>query len=405
MALDAYAVGPAGAEMNLEAQTGAGEADLAPSEAEQRLAAAVSNGVARVLEGRVVWANARLVEMAGRGRLAALVGMPLADLFADAGSGLPSPRRAVECRLRRPDGASRRVICRPAGGQGGAGAALLVVDDVTHERSLENELLAIGQALQKANAEAAALRERLRSEHGEREEFLTVVSHELRTPVTVIAGYNRLLLSGQVGPLTEDQERFLEESAKACERLQAFIDSLIEVARATSGTEILEVGRSALRPVIESVVRLLQPLLSEGGLRVELDVPPDAAWARFDQLRVERILANLVGNAVKFGPRESALRIATRLRPGVPTLGGPPRDFVEVSVSDSGPGVAARDRERIFQPYARGSCRSGGLGLGLAISKRLVEAHGGSIWVEEAPGGGSRFAFTLPASETPADQG
>ncbi len=388
--------------MNLEAQTGAGEAELAPSEAEQRLAAAVSTGVARVVEGRLVWANARLVEMAGRGRLAALVGVPLADLFADAGSGLPSPRRAVECRLRRPDGASRRVVCRPAGGQGGD--ALLVVDDVTHERSLESELLVTGQALQKANAEAAALRERLRSEHGEREEFLTVVSHELRTPVTVIAGYNRLLLSGQVGPLTGEQEHFLEESAKACERLHAFLDSLIEVARATSGAEILEIGRSALRPVIESVVRLLQPLLEEGGLRVELDVPPDAAWARFDQLRVERILANLVGNAVKFGPRQSALRIATRFRPGVPTPGGPPRDFIEVSVSDTGPGVAARDRERIFQPYARGSGRSDGLGLGLAISKRLVEAHGGSIWVEDAPGGGSRFAFTLPASETPAGQ-
>jgi len=297
------------------------------------------------------------------------------------------------------------VICRPVCGLDDAGDALLVVDDVTQERSLENELLVTSQALQKANAEAATLRERLRSEHGEREEFLTVVSHELRTPVTVIAGYNRLLLSGEVGSLNEEQARFLGESAKACERLHAFIDSLMDVARATSGDEVLELGRAALRPPIESVLRLLQPLLDEGGMSVELDVPPEAAWARFDEMRVQRILANLVGNAVKFGPPNGAVRIATRLRPDVPTPGGPPRAFVEVSVSDAGPGVAARDRERIFQPYARGSCRADGLGLGLAISKRLVEAHGGSIWVEDAAGGGSRFVFTLPASEKPAGKG
>ena len=403
-AVDAYAAGPAGANMNLEAQTGADESQLAPSEAEERLAAAVSSGVARLSQGRLVWANARLVEMAGRGRLAALVGMPVAELFADAGNGLPGPQRVVECRLRRPDGAGRRVVCRPAG-RGEAGDGLLVVDDVTHERSLESELLVTSQALQKANAEAATLRERLRSEHGEREEFLTVVSHELRTPVTVIAGYNRLLLSGQVGPLTEEQERFLEESAVACQRLQTFIDSLLEVARVTSGDEVLEVGRGALSSRIESVLRLLQPLLDEGGVRVELDIAPEAAYARFDEARVERVLANLVGNAVKFGPPKGLIRIATRLRPHVPTPGGPPRDFVEVSVSDAGPGIAARDRERIFQPYARATCRADGLGLGLAICKRLVEAHGGGIWVEDAPGGGSRFAFTLPASESPVGEG
>jgi len=389
-----------GWEMSRTGQTASGIRDRAPSGDEQRLAACMSEGVARVVGGAVSWANASLLQMSGRGRASALVGLGVAELFADTGSGLPGPGRSVECLLRRPDGGSRRVVCR-CGAEGGDGASLWVIEDVSVLRTLETELLQTSQALQRANAEAASLRQRIRSEHGEREEFLTLVSHELRTPLTVISGYNRLLLSGQVGSLGVEQERFLQESSQACERLFAFIDSLMEVARVSAGDEVLELGTSALEPVIESVARLLKPLLDERGLELEVGIGPDAAHARFDRLRIERVLTNLIGNAVKFAPRQSAVRVATRLRPEVPGPGGPPRDLVELSVADAGPGVAEAEAERIFEPYTRGDAgRDGsGLGLGLAICRRLVEAHGGTIWVEPRPGGGSRFAFTLPASE------
>jgi two-component system sensor histidine kinase KdpD len=371
-----------------------------PSEGEQRLAAAISDGVAWVAGGTLVWANARFAEMAGRGPLSALIGIGFAELFGDTGSGLPQAGRVVECAIRRPDAAPRSVVCRPAGSPSG-GTGIWVVEDVTHLRVLEAELLQTSQALKRANAEAAAQRERLRTEHGERGEFLSVVSHELRTPVTVISGYNRLLLSGQVGPLTEDQERFLQESARACERLHAFIESLIEIGSASGADEVLQLGRGPLEPVIDNVVRLVKPLLDSRELEVAVELGGGAADARFDRMRVERILTNLVGNAIRFAPCGSRIEIGTRLRPGIPTPGGPPRDFVEVSVGDSGPGVAREDRERIFQPYVRGSTgrHSGGLGLGLAICRRLVEAHGGALWVEDRSGGGARFAFTLPASE------
>ncbi len=392
--------------MNREARAPAA-ADGTLSEGEQRLAAATSDGVARVSCGRLVWANARFLEMSGRGPLSAVVGMPFADLFSDTGGGLPAEEQVVECAMSRADGARRHVVCRPAGAAAGGDAVVWVVEDVTHLRTLECELLEAARALKRANAEAASLRERLRNEHGERGEFLSVVSHELRTPVTVIGGYNRLLLSGQVGPLTPEQERFLGESARACERLHAFIDSLMEAGRETGADEVLQLGGGPLEPVIENVVRLLKPLLDARELEVRVDVSREAAAARFDRMRVERIFTNLIGNAIRFAPRGSAIEISTRLRPGVPTSGGPPRDFVEIAVSDAGPGVAPADRERIFQPYVRGAAgrHAGGLGLGLAICQRLVEAHGGALWVEERPGGGSRFAFTLPVSEAAAREG
>jgi signal transduction histidine kinase len=369
----------------------------------QRVAALVSDGLLQVCGGRVAGANDRFAEMAGRRSLEDVLGTPLRDLFDDLGSGLPAAGQVVECLLRRPDGAGRRVVCRGAGGAGGA--ALFAVEDVTLLRTLETELLQTSQALQRANAEAASLKERLRSDHGERDELLGVVSHELRTPVTVIAGYDRLLLSGQVGPLSDEQRRFLEESARACERLHSLIESLVELGRGR-GDEVLELHTGALGPVVDDVTRLMKPLLEERGLTVEVAIDPEAPTARFDRLRLERVLTNLIGNAVRFAPAGSAIGVATRARPDVPVPGGPPRDFVEVSVADAGPGVPAAQRQKIFQPYVRGAeaGRQEGLGLGLAICRRLVEAHGGAIWVEPRPAGGCRFAFTLPAGE-PMDQG
>ena len=128
-----------------------------------------------------------------------------------------------------------------------------------------------------------------------------------------------------------------------------------------------------------------------GHLRILLAVDADANRARFDRTRVEQILTNLLGNAIRYSPREGTIEVATR------SLRRDGRRFVEVSVSDQGPGVPAADRERVFEPYVQaGESRRGGLGLGLAICRRLAEAHGGAIGVEPAPSGGARFAFTLP---------
>ena len=119
--------------------------------------------------------------------------------------------------------------------------------DVTDLHTLESEVLRSGRQLHDANREVVALRERLRVETAEREELLTVVSHELRTPITVIAGFNRLLLAGSVGPLTDEQTHFLEESQKSCQRLNDFVANLLEAARQGACVGPLEVTRGADR--------------------------------------------------------------------------------------------------------------------------------------------------------------
>ena len=351
-------------------------------------------GVALLRQGCIAWANDRLVEMTGWGSSDALAGTPLRDLFGDAGEGLPDERlKRVECRLHRANGQERTVVCRPAWPGAVPGADVWVVEDATRRRELEAELLAMSRDLHRANRELASTREKLRQERAEREELLTVVSHELRTPLTVIGGYARLLLTEEVGPLGAEQRRFLDESQRSCRKLDAFVQRLLDAARQPGGGEVLEVAWLPLQPLVEDVGRALAPLLEAGEVRLLVDGVDPLLRARCDRARVEQVLTNLLENAIRHA--RGAVEVATQ------SLPGGERSLVELSVADDGPGVAAEDRERIFEPYVRGGSALGasGLGLGLAISKRLVEAHGGSLRVGTRPGGGARFAFTLPAAE------
>ena len=360
----------------------------------RRLLDAASDGFALVHMGVVLWANASLARLAVLPEPKDLVGLALEELFVDTGHGLPGAGGGpIRCRLRRDRGEGRTVVVEPIDGPWAPRKAALRIRDVTDLHNLESEVLRCGRALHDANRELVALRERQRHEVADREQLLTVVSHELRTPCTVIAGFNRMLLSERFGSLTERQRHFLEESQKSCQRLNSFIGNLLESAREGLSVGPLEVAEAPLAPLLESVAALFEPLLREHEQRIEV-LDPATLRARFDPPRVEQVLTNLIGNALKFAPPASTIEIAVR------ALGTEGRDFVEISVSDRGPGVEARDRERIFEPYvqAHPGSRAGGLGLGLAICKRIVEAHGGAIRVEEPPGGGSRFAFTLPAA-------
>jgi signal transduction histidine kinase len=363
------------------------------------LAEALSLGIALVAEGRVRWANPALAELSGRAQASELLGICFADLFADAGQGMPERARTrpVECALRRPNGAERRVVCQLACRDLAPGSDLFSFEDVTQLRAVELELLRASQDLHRANRDAASLREELRAEREGREELLAVVSHELRTPVTVIGGYSRLLLAGDAGPVTDEQRRFLMESSKSCQRLNEFIGKLIEASREKKGGEVLELGSHALQPVVETVRELLLPLAAERDSQILVRIDSAAAQARFDPLRVEQILTNLIGNAIQHGGTKAIIEVTTR---ALPTPQGG-RRFVEVCVEDDGPGVAAEHRDRIFQPWVqlRSGAKTAGLGLGLSICRRLVEAHGGEITLAERPGGGCRFVFTLPAAD------
>jgi signal transduction histidine kinase len=255
---------------------------------------------------------------------------------------------------------------------------------------LEEELLRVGRELHRLARENEALRERLRLERADREEMLATAGHELRTPLTVIRGFHRLLLGGEAGPLTAEQRRFLEESLRSCEKLDAFVEKVLDAAREPGAGAVLEVASAPLLPVIQAACDSLRSILAERGLSVVVGVE-ERLCARFDAGALDRVLLNLLGNAARFA--RSRVEIAAR------ELGVEGRAMVEVSVADDGPGVAPADRERVFEPWVQAAgAAGGGLGLGLAICRRLVEAHGGRIAVSACRSGGSRFAFTLPGA-------
>lgn len=238
--------------------------------------------------------------------------------------------------------------------------------------------------LEEALARCARLEERVAGQ----EELIAVVTHEIRTPLAVIAGFARMLLSERSGPLNDDQRRFVEQGLASCRRLDAFLIELFDGVRPWSpGT--VRPRDASLRESLEDLARRFEPLLAERDQRLALEV--DAERARFDPDRLDQVLTNLVGNAIRHAPSGSLLEIHTRC------CGEGPSGEVEVAVIDRGPGVPEADRERIFEAGVRcGGDARRGLGLGLAIARRIVEALGGRIRVEPGPGGGSRFSFTLP---------
>lgn len=234
----------------------------------------------------------------------------------------------------------------------------------------------------------------------EREELLCVLSHEFRTPLTVISGYLRLLLSESRSESSPNQRRLIEAAVDHCGRLDRFMADLIDVSHAGVLEAALDQASRPLAQVIEEARRLLGPVLSERSVRLEVDIDPAAEWALFDATRVVHVLTNLITNAMKVTRPGGLIRIRTGR---IETEGGP---FVETTVIDQGPGVAVADRERIFEPFTRGSAGTPaeGTGIGLALCRRIVEAHGGEIRIADDLNRGSRFVFTLPASSGVAEQ-
>lgn len=243
-----------------------------------------------------------------------------------------------------------------------------------------------------AEARIAELEASLAAQARLRSELIHLVCHELRTPITVISGFGRLLSSEAHGALNERQRHFVDEGLKACARLDAFVGDLLEARPEAATAFPVSPALADLHEVVEAPLESLMPRLEERGLKVEMRLRADPAEFAFDARRVEQVVTNLMTNAIRYGRPSGLIRVETREMEAAGTRA------VEVSVEDDGPGIPARDRERLFEPYVRGAESRGvrGLGVGLAICKRIVEAHSGRIHVEEGEFGGARFAFTLP---------
>jgi PAS domain S-box-containing protein len=221
-----------------------------------------------------------------------------------------------------------------------------------------------------------------------KDEFIGLVSHELRTPLTVVIGAINTVLSEE-DRLTQDEKRqLLQDAAWESEYLSHLLGNLLELSRSQAGRLLLHAEPLEMREVVEDAIAAVRPMSQTHRFLVE--IPQDLPKVPADQLRLQRILHNLLENAVKYSPPESEIRIAAR----------PDEKCLIIGISNQGDGISREDRAKLFAPFQRleDAVRSGtkGTGLGLRVCQILVEAHGGKIWAESEPGQGATFYFTLP---------
>ena len=217
-----------------------------------------------------------------------------------------------------------------------------------------------------------------------RDEFLSIASHELRTPLTALKLRLQALLYAK--GLDEKLEKKLESAARQTQRLERLIDNLLDISRITTGHLELEPEELELAEVAHEVVERLREEASSIGSQIQFEATSRAA-GRWDRLRVEQVVTNLLTNAMKYGEGKP---IVVRVSEDA--------ECAEISVRDRGMGIADTDVERIFHQFERAANRRapGGLGMGLYIARQIVEAHGGQIEVESKIGDGSIFRIRLP---------
>jgi len=222
-----------------------------------------------------------------------------------------------------------------------------------------------------------------------RTSLLSAVSHDLRTPLASISGAASTLRShwGQLDEQT--QVNLLDSITDETEHLNRLLHNLIEATRLEAGVQ-LQPEWLPLEEVVGSALHRLESQLS--GRKIETDVPSSLPMVAMDDVLIEQVFINLVENSVKYTPPDSSIEIAARLGPGV----------IEIHVRDRGPGFAPGNEKRVFDRFFRGQTDNiRGAGLGLAICRAIVEAHGGTISAENRTGGGATVRFTLPLTDPP----
>ncbi len=230
--------------------------------------------------------------------------------------------------------------------------------------------------------------------------FLSSVSHELRTPLTSIRSFSEILLQYQ-GESPETQREFIQIINIESERLTRLINDLLDLSRIQAGGMVWEDGPLSVGDVIEDAARALHQLLAEKFLRLRLEIAPVLPTLHADRDRIQQVLTNLLGNAVKFSFEGG--EICVRAEPVVAKGPGATQGQIRISVSDQGIGIEERDHEVIFDKFHQIPVESSrdkpkGTGLGLPICKEVVNHYGGVIWVQSEKGRGSTFSFVLPVA-------
>ena len=250
---------------------------------------------------------------------------------------------------------------------------------------------------------------RLQEVNRQKTVFLASAAHELKTPLAVMKGYYDLMLSGSLGRLDDRQREILLDSKESCDRLVRLVSMFLNYSALESGKLVLHPRENDLHECLSELAERWQPAFQRSHVRLEKRLENGLPPFKFDYQKVQQCAATLLDNALKHTSAGGAVvlgaepyfweRRAAAVAPSAERRRGDGKDpnAVVIWVSDNGAGIAAEYHQEIFEDFVRVDRSSSGMGLGLAIAKRLVQAHRGKIWVDSEPGRGSKFSFLLPA--------
>jgi PAS domain S-box-containing protein len=293
-----------------------------------------------------------------------------------------TPRLEHEYRIASAAGEYRWVIDRAIAVRDTSGRVTKLigaVTDVTRRKLAELEL-------RKAREQAeAASREKSR--------FLANMSHELRTPLNAIIGFSEVLKDGMFGEMNAKQTEYVKDIHESGQHLLSLINDILDLSKVEAGRMELELSEFDLGAALERALALVKERAQRHGVRLNLELAAGSAALRADERKFKQIMLNLLSNAVKFTPQGGSVSVSARRNGG----------GIEIRVSDTGVGIAPEDHAALFEEFKQvgGDARrkAEGTGLGLALTKRFIELHGGAIRLESAPGAGSTFTFTLPGRQ------
>jgi signal transduction histidine kinase len=239
------------------------------------------------------------------------------------------------------------------------------------------------------NAELTEASAQLEAASRHKSEFLANMSHELRTPLNAIIGFSEVLVDRMFGELNEKQAEYLKDIYASGQHLLSLINDILDLSKIEAGRMELEATDFDLPSAIDNALLLVRERASRRGITLGHSVDERLGTIRGDERKVKQVLLNLLSNALKFTPEGGRIDVSARAHDEV----------AEVSVADTGVGIAPEDQEAVFEEFRQVGAadkKVEGTGLGLALSRKFIELHGGRIWVKSQVGQGSTFTFTLP---------
>jgi signal transduction histidine kinase len=257
------------------------------------------------------------------------------------------------------------------------------------------ELERLNRELSQTNLELNEANSKLRELSEMKEEFLALTTHDLRSPLTVISGVISFFTSGRLGQLSPEQQNMVSMMERNTHSLIELVNDLLDASKLESGTLRLDLSTFDFRSLADELYETMLPLAREKGISLEIDVSQGSPLVEADRVKLRRVLVNLVSNALKFTGSGGAVVIKASQQ----------NDRMGIAVSDTGVGIAREDVGKLFDKYEQTRNRATrgekGTGLGLYITKQLVELHGGEILVESELGKGSTFSFSIPVAAAP----